>query len=85
MPFGVAGGIDKEGLCLSSRPTREILAGEQRLMGITRSEFMHNQALMVRMHDEAAQRGLVTPPLSQQQHKGGSQQQSPFQQRLLTD
>ena len=85
MSFGVVGGIDNEGLCLSFRPTREITAGEQRLMGITRAEFVHNQALMVKMYNEAAQQGLVTPPVPQQQHKGGRQQQSPHQQRQITD
>lgn len=83
--FGVAGGIDNEGLCLSFRPTREITAGEQRLMGITRSDFMHNQALMVRMFNEAAQRGLVTPPVPQQHQRGGSQQQPKHQQRQYND
>jgi hypothetical protein len=59
--FGVEVGILEESSSLSFRVTKEITAGEQRLLGCSRQQFKHEQTMMARMFDVACRDGVVTP------------------------
>ena len=73
LSFGVEVGIMGESNGLSFRVTKEITAGEQRLLGCSRQQLKHEQAMMARMFDEACREGMVTP--GSQPNRGGHYQQ----------
>ena len=87
LSFGVEVGASDVSNSLSFRVTKEITAGEQRLLGCSRQQFKHEQAMMARMFEEACKNGMVNPgsPHIRDGHQGQDQRHRQEQNRRKAD